>query len=1521
MAGNTINFELKLNSNIKQKTQEARELNREVSAAARAAQVVDYGRARGSMGATGASARDFANQAQGLGGLVQLYATYAANVFALGAAFRALSDAMNINNMIEGLNQLGAQGGNALGSLAKQFVATSGGALSMREGIEAVSKASSAGLSNKQILEVSASATKASQVLGLALPDAVNRLTRGIVKLEPELLDELGLFTKIGPAVEEYARKLGRTESSLSDFERRQAFAIAVLKEAQDKFGKINIPTNPYDKLLATLKDISVVGLQLINTVLGPLVKFLSESPTALVVLLGLLGKNLLGRVVPIIGQYNKALETSANKAVENYTKISDIANANEKKRIAGIASRAVFEKEKIEDIKNKELEALENVSRKRLDRRTREILDRSKTEGIAAVTAKDIAYLESKKPAIYGDVAKKLVQLKGLNQEILDIEKKSVELQQKKPGLLTAAGVATARAETARRTAEGRLTVQEVSKTAQEVGLGAATKKAITDISDKRLGVVAGTLTAIGSAGVIAAEGVSRLGAVFSRFLGWIGLLVSAYQLLDMALSTNDKEVAALNESLTNLEETTKTAAATAKLFKNELSVQSIVAKANALDGLSTSISKVVKDLEAADDAASLWNKTIDSILVIAGQDLKTKFVQKFAPAIAESLGTISDPELKERAEKGFKELLNIDPKAVLNVKVVAEALRELAPKDLRKSAKDIELAIGAINEASKKAAQPLQTLKEELQTLDKSFQELTNTFIAQDPFTRYALNLNKVANTMLNAFENATNQAALLSDIAKDPSILRSLPVATQEAAKQTLKQLQELQDAIKTGEDLQRTGRLARLSAPKSDFITGQELEAEYQGSKIIQAAKEQMREVREAFKQALIIAANQSVKVIEDGVTANAKRLTVDLQKSILNYLPKTSEIVNILADLEKQGINIRKEELVRLRELAISTDKLRITNQLLLLEEEETKLAPGYMETDVQNRLANIQRSKVDLRQQLQAYTDPEGLVSQSQDRVSQGAQNILGNTAEFRTALARLNNETILVELKRVVDISQVQFDKQVEDAGRQVENYRVQTEDYLDILKASGATPQAIEDERARRQAQQKQLERRQTELGFEREIAKFTEVRNFAQQQSVGLKDKELEIYTNIIDNANKEIERQRQLQKERLANLAATDGIADREARRANEISKELRALDRVQEIETQRAQKIQQSYDTDIQRTQQALQDLDVRKDLLKLTDQEYINEKNVLDLRLLKFEAEKKVFELQTTAADKQRDLQRQIASLGGGDAERRQQLEQDQKTYEAYYAALIKGELEVYNARLKNAQAQQQLSERQKAYDKIFENSFNSLADAMVNWAETGKWAGKDLFKSLTAELLKFELRAQTSQLYSAAIRPGLLSLFKPSFNNQPGVPTTTPDFEGAGFFLNQAKGGAFDLGIKTYAKGGMFTNSIVNQPTLFKFARGTGLMGEAGPEAIMPLKRDSQGNLGVRSTGQKTEVVINNYSGERAEAKETVDSRGNRKVEVVIGEAAALDLSTAGSSSQKSLRSTFGLAPQLIRR
>ena len=57
------------------------------------------------------------------------------------------------------------------------------------------------------------------------------------------------------------------------------------------------------------------------------------------------------------------------------------------------------------------------------------------------------------------------------------------------------------------------------------------------------------------------------------------------------------------------------------------------------------------------------------------------------------------------------------------------------------------------------------------------------------------------------------------------------------------------------------------------------------------------------------------------------------------------------------------------------------------------------------------------------------------------------------------------------------------------------------------------------------------------------------------------------------------------------------------------------------------------------------------------------------------------------------------------------------------------------------------------------------------------------------------------------------------------------------------------------------FAKGGAFTNGLYDSPTPFMFANGgtfgnLGVMGEAGPEAVMPLTRDSSGRLGVAASG-----------------------------------------------------------------
>lgn len=78
------------------------------------------------------------------------------------------------------------------------------------------------------------------------------------------------------------------------------------------------------------------------------------------------------------------------------------------------------------------------------------------------------------------------------------------------------------------------------------------------------------------------------------------------------------------------------------------------------------------------------------------------------------------------------------------------------------------------------------------------------------------------------------------------------------------------------------------------------------------------------------------------------------------------------------------------------------------------------------------------------------------------------------------------------------------------------------------------------------------------------------------------------------------------------------------------------------------------------------------------------------------------------------------------------------------------------------------------------------------------------------------------------------------------------------------------AKGGTFSRGhVTPFATGG-----IVDAPTYFPMRNGTGLMGEAGPEAIMPLTRGADGRLGVRSQGGNAPVnVVMNISTPNAES------------------------------------------------
>jgi len=122
------------------------------------------------------------------------------------------------------------------------------------------------------------------------------------------------------------------------------------------------------------------------------------------------------------------------------------------------------------------------------------------------------------------------------------------------------------------------------------------------------------------------------------------------------------------------------------------------------------------------------------------------------------------------------------------------------------------------------------------------------------------------------------------------------------------------------------------------------------------------------------------------------------------------------------------------------------------------------------------------------------------------------------------------------------------------------------------------------------------------------------------------------------------------------------------------------------------------------------------------------------------------------------------------------------------------------------------------------------------------------------------------------------------------------------------------AQGGIVQGGqISAFARGG-----VVNRPTLFPMANGAGLMGEAGPEGVLPLSRMPNGNLGVQAGGigggGGTQVNVYNYGKEEVQENRRKDGSGKEIVDVIVGKVRD-DMARGGFD--QTLSSRFGARPQ----
>ncbi|EMJ9261508.1 phage tail tape measure protein [Klebsiella pneumoniae] len=165
------------------------------------------------------------------------------------------------------------------------------------------------------------------------------------------------------------------------------------------------------------------------------------------------------------------------------------------------------------------------------------------------------------------------------------------------------------------------------------------------------------------------------------------------------------------------------------------------------------------------------------------------------------------------------------------------------------------------------------------------------------------------------------------------------------------------------------------------------------------------------------------------------------------------------------------------------------------------------------------------------------------------------------------------------------------------------------------------------------------------------------------------------------------------------------------------------------------------------------------------------------------------------------------------------------------------------------------------------ATSEILNNVTNSISTNMTDLL-TGATSFKDgmsnIFMSLGETVIKTLIQMATQALITKAIMAsfggGAGGLFGSLFGGASGAASSGTAIQSAGAnFSFNALGGVYDSPSLS-----AYSNGVYSTPQYFAFAKGAGVFGEAGPEAIMPLTRGADGSLGVKAVGRESPAVQN---------------------------------------------------------
>ena len=254
---------------------------------------------KGAAQASSNGTKNFSKMAQGAGGLVAAYATLAANIFAISAAYSFLKKAGDLVALTKGQEAYANRTGKSMKLLTSRIQDATGGLLAFNEASQAAAIGTAAGLSSDQLTGLAKLAKNASVALGRDLTDSFNRLTKGAIKAEPELLDELGIILRLEKASNDYARVLGKNADELTTFEKSQGIVNAVLEQGNEKFKDVGDNVNNVAKLGKAFDDLVKKLMKFIEPAAGFMATVFVTNVEALAAAFGLLGLSITRALAP----------------------------------------------------------------------------------------------------------------------------------------------------------------------------------------------------------------------------------------------------------------------------------------------------------------------------------------------------------------------------------------------------------------------------------------------------------------------------------------------------------------------------------------------------------------------------------------------------------------------------------------------------------------------------------------------------------------------------------------------------------------------------------------------------------------------------------------------------------------------------------------------------------------------------------------------------------------------------------------------------------------------------------------------------------------------------------------------------------------------------------------------------------------------------------------------------------------------------------------------------------------------